>query len=149
MSHCCPPTCTDTSLVHSLQPGDEAEIRGPLPTFTIHPGAYDRIIMVSTGTAIAPFLQLLARLPTSDPVAPGQIQAVLPQLDLVHLQPVEGKEDWPVSSGLLPSLQNRLGDRLQVHRPAQGLVTKETIQPLVAATKQGERLLVLVCLPPR
>lgn len=35
------------SMIHGLQDGHKIGLRGPVPTFTLDPGAYDRVIMAS------------------------------------------------------------------------------------------------------
>jgi len=127
-----------------LQVGNGVEVRGPIPTFSISPAEYDRIIMVSTGTGIAPFLQLLSRM------TPEKSSHGGPKLDLVHLQPGSGKEDWAVSGGMIPRLEAKFGERLAVHRPPPQLISGETIRSaLKQSLDEKERIMVLVCLPPQ
>lgn len=122
--------------MHSLQEGQDVEVRGPIPTFSIRPSDYDRIVMVSTGTGVAPFLQLLSRLPESRP-----------KCHLVHLQPAPGKEDWIVASGLLRRAQDDLGEDLIIHRPPASLITAESMKSAIG--ENPERAMVLICLPPQ
>ncbi|WVF71577.1 hypothetical protein IAT40_006385 [Kwoniella sp. CBS 6097] len=140
-------------VVHSLKEGDEVGIRGPIPTFSIYPDRYDKIIMISTGTAISPFLQLLSKLPSS-PLSPGSSSSPssatltnTPQLHLIHAKPLEGRTDWAdplptnndgdsIDPSLIPSLQTKFGDRLKVTRIDPGYVSKEVI--LSALGKQVE-----------
>lgn len=131
----------DSRLAHSVRAGEALEVRGPIPTFSIKPSEYDRIVMVSTGTGVAPFLQLLSRMTPSPPPSSG------PRLDLVHLQPGPDRVDWAVSAGFIPSLQEKHGERLIVHRPAPGQISAQTMREALGATK-GEKIMVLVCLPP-
>ncbi|OCF40480.1 hypothetical protein I317_05718 [Kwoniella heveanensis CBS 569] len=138
-------------VVHSLKEGDQVGIRGPIPTFSIYPDRYDRIIMISTGTAISPFLQLLSKLPSPSNTTISKI----PQLHLIHAKPLEGRIDWaaaafsssspestPNSDGhggggespaqvldasLIPSLQAKFGDKLTVTRIDPGYLKKEVV----------------------
>ena len=140
-------------VVHSLKPGNEVGLRGPITTLSLLPSQYDKIIMVrhvsssplkshtlthsqiSTGTGIAPFLQLLSKLPTS----------TSPRLHMIHALPNPDRQDWPMTSSLLPNLQTKFGDRLVLDRIPPGPVTKQAIQ---RALGDPGRVLVLVCLPP-
>ncbi|WWC61754.1 uncharacterized protein I303_104339 [Kwoniella dejecticola CBS 10117] len=153
-------------IVHSLKEGDKVGIRGPIPTYSIYPQNYDKIIMISTGTAISPFLQLLSKLPSPAPIpsqsqsqGQGHTQAAIPstapKLHLIHSKPMQGREDWANSltdSSFLPSLQDKFGDRLQVTRIDPGPVPKaalvEALNPGSQAGAEKDRILVLVCLPP-
>jgi cytochrome-b5 reductase len=139
-------------LAHSLKEGDPVEVRGPIPTFSITPGQYDRIVMISTGTGIAPFLQLLSRIPSSTSSVDARSPAAGPRFELVHLQAGEGKEDWAVSGGMIPRLQAKFGGRLTVHRPPATLLSGGTIKTALGVEKdlaKNERVVVLVCLPPQ
>ncbi|KAG8713505.1 hypothetical protein FRC09_018642 [Ceratobasidium sp. 395] len=56
--------------LHRKNVGDELELRGPIRTFDFKDGDYDDIIMISGGTGVTPFVQLLnhifsKRTPTS------------------------------------------------------------------------------------
>lgn len=133
---------TDIRLAHSVKSGEGLEVRGPIPTFSIKPSEYDLIVMVSTGTGVAPFLQLLSRL------HPATYSTTGPHLDLVHLQPGADRVDWAVSAGMIPALQKKHGERLTVHRPAAGQISSQTMREALGASK-GERIMVLVCLPPQ
>ncbi|KAG8746857.1 hypothetical protein FRC10_003379 [Ceratobasidium sp. 414] len=58
--------------LHRKNVGDELELRGPIRTFDFKDGDYDDIIMISGGTGVTPFVQLLnhifsKRTPTSPP----------------------------------------------------------------------------------
>ncbi|KAI9639668.1 uncharacterized protein MKK02DRAFT_39990 [Dioszegia hungarica] len=126
-------------VVHSLKPGDPVGLRGPIPTFSIDPSSYDRVIMVSSGTGIAPFLQLLSTLPASQP-ADG------PKFTLIHATPPADRVDWVSDPSLIPALQSKHGDQLAVHRyPPNSLPVDELARAVKAS---GERVMVLVCLPP-
>ncbi|CUA70086.1 hypothetical protein RSOLAG22IIIB_00432 [Rhizoctonia solani] len=59
--------------LHSKDEGDELEVRGPIRTFDFKDGDYDEIIMISGGTGVTPFVQLLnhifaGRTPNSRPL---------------------------------------------------------------------------------
>ncbi|KAL1413619.1 hypothetical protein Q8F55_001394 [Vanrija albida] len=119
-------------LVHSLSPGQEVAMRGPLPTFTLDPEQYDTVVMISTGTAVAPFLQLLSK------AGPGSTQ-----FRLLHALPGPGRDDW--AQRFLGPLQAKWGDRLSVQRIPPGAVAASDVK---AALKDAGRVLVFVCLPP-
>ncbi|KAK6910229.1 hypothetical protein I203_104261 [Kwoniella mangroviensis CBS 8507] len=137
-------------VVHYLKDGDKVGIRGPIPTFSIYPNQYDKIIMISTGTAISPFLQLLSKLPSPSPSS----SEVIPKLHLIHSNPLEGREDWSnttIDKSFLPNLQDKFGDNLQITRIDPGLIPKQVIvNSLQHETKSNkdQRVLVLICLPP-
>jgi hypothetical protein len=88
--------------------------------------------MVSTGTAVAPFLQLLAKAPVGTTT-----------YRLLQAKPAAG-DDW--SAEYIAPLQKRFGDKLEVQRIEPGLVRQADV---VDALEGGERVLVLVCLPPK
>ncbi|WVW83779.1 hypothetical protein I302_105800 [Kwoniella bestiolae CBS 10118] len=134
-------------VVHNLKEGNKVGIRGPIPTFSIYPNEYDKIIMISTGTAITPFLQLLSKLP-----APSTSSSS-PKLHLIHSKPLQGREDWAATStdkSFIPSLQAKFGSSLQVSRVEPGLVSRPVVENALRQEKKDvkERVLVLVCLPP-
>ncbi|KDN51088.1 hypothetical protein RSAG8_00717, partial [Rhizoctonia solani AG-8 WAC10335] len=59
--------------LHGKNEGDELEVRGPVRTFDFKDGEYDEIIMISGGTGVTPFVQLLnhifaGRTPNSRPL---------------------------------------------------------------------------------
>lgn len=130
-------------LVHSLQEGQNVEIRGPIPTFAIKPQDFDRIVMISTGTGIAPFLQLLSRIPRPE------ASDAKPDFHLVHLQPRSGKEDWAEDSGLIASLRRKYGQKLSVHRPPPGPISQQLLRDILPRSSASDRIMVLVCLPPQ
>ncbi|KAF4619909.1 hypothetical protein D9613_005535 [Agrocybe pediades] len=47
--------------LHSKQPGDKIELRGPLKTWPWKADQWDEIVMISGGTGITPFVQLFNR----------------------------------------------------------------------------------------
>ncbi|WVQ99303.1 hypothetical protein IAU59_006435 [Kwoniella sp. CBS 9459] len=138
-------------VVHSLKGGDEVGIRGPIPTFSIYPNRYDRIIMISTGTAISPFLQLISKLPSPSSASTSsqddKYPVDTPRLHLIHAKPLEGRIDWtdPSTStspldpqttsslsqaedpSLIPSLQAKFGKQLHVTRIDPGYISREVI----------------------
>ncbi|GMK59129.1 hypothetical protein CspeluHIS016_0701440 [Cutaneotrichosporon spelunceum] len=118
-------------LVHTRKPGEMVGLRGPVATFAIVPSDYDRIIMISTGTAVAPFLQLLAK------DTPGSTR-----YRLLQQTPSGEREDW--SAKYIAPMEAKWGERLEVHRIAPGVVKREDV---AAALEGAERPLVLVCLP--
>ncbi|WOO76623.1 NADH-cytochrome b5 reductase 2 [Vanrija pseudolonga] len=119
-------------LAHSLKPGAEVAMRGPLQTFNLDQSQYDTVVMISTGTAVAPFLQLLSKAHPANT-----------NFRLLHALPNPGKEDW--ATRFLEPLQAKWGDQLHVQRIPPGAVAKSDVQ---AALKDAGRVLVLVCLPP-
>ncbi|KAK8864290.1 hypothetical protein IAR55_001536 [Kwoniella newhampshirensis] len=143
-------------VVHNLQPGDEVGIRGPIPTFSITPNDYDRIIMISTGTAIAPFLQLLSKLPS--PTTPAATSSsspssptTTPQLHLIHASPLPNRIDWTNSNldpSFIPALKQKFVDRLQISRIEPGPVSKDVVSNALSGLGKEEKVMVLVCLPP-
>ncbi|CAE6464485.1 unnamed protein product [Rhizoctonia solani] len=59
--------------LHSKNEGDELEVRGPVRTIDLKDGDYDEVIMISGGTGVTPFVQLLdhifaGRTPNSRPL---------------------------------------------------------------------------------
>ncbi|WWD17413.1 hypothetical protein CI109_101854 [Kwoniella shandongensis] len=133
-------------VVHNAQPGGEVGIRGPIPTFSIVPGDYDKIIMISTGTAVAPFLQLLCKLPSSS----SSSSSPQPALHLIQASPLPDRIDWSntdTDPAFIPSLQAKFGSRLVVSRIEPGLVGKDVVKNALGGEK-GEKVMVLVCLPP-
>ncbi|TXT15580.1 hypothetical protein VHUM_00083 [Vanrija humicola] len=119
-------------LAHSLPAGANLAMRGPLPTFTVDPEQYDTVVMISTGTAVAPFLQLLSK------ASPGTTQ-----FKLLHALPAPGRDDW--AARFLEPLQAKWGDKLQVSRIAPGTVAAADVK---SALKDSGNVLVFVCLPP-
>ncbi|WWC94057.1 hypothetical protein V866_000895 [Kwoniella sp. B9012] len=142
-------------VVHNLKDGDKVGIRGPIPTFSIYPNQYDKIIMISTGTAISPFLQLLSKLPSpSSSSSSTSSSKVMPSLHLIHSKPLEGREDWPnttIDKSFLPNLQDKFGDNLQITRIDPGLIPKQVIVNALqheSKSDKDQKVLVLICLPP-
>ncbi|KZP12117.1 ferredoxin reductase-like protein [Athelia psychrophila] len=45
--------------LHSKKPGENIEVRGPLQTWAWEQGVWDEVVMISGGTGITPFYQLL------------------------------------------------------------------------------------------
>ncbi|KAL7421741.1 hypothetical protein Q5752_003512 [Cryptotrichosporon argae] len=117
-------------VVHSLKAGDSVGLRGPITTLSIKPNDFDSIIMLSTGTAVAPFLQLLAK---ADPSG-------VARFTLIHSRPTAGDD---VMAPLIEAAGAKWGDRLAVVRPDAGVVDVRAVQ-----TALKGRVMVLVCLPP-
>ncbi|WVR07165.1 hypothetical protein IAU60_004206 [Kwoniella sp. DSM 27419] len=132
-------------VVHNLKEGHQVGIRGPIPTMSIFPDQYDKIIMISTGTAVSPFLQLLSKLPS---LSPSQSNG--PRLHLIHAKPSAGRVDWaaePSDAAFIPALQEKFGSKLTVSRVDSGLIDKDTLAQVLKGD-QNDRIMVLVCLPP-
>jgi cytochrome-b5 reductase len=120
-------------MVHALVPGDNVGVRGPIATFALDPEAYDTVVMVSTGTAVAPFLQLLAKTP---------VESTSTRFRLLHAAPPRDP-DW--STEFVAPLQQRWGSRLAVDRIQPGKIQRDDI---ARALDGAGRVLVMVCLPP-
>ncbi|OXG97664.1 hypothetical protein C345_01011 [Cryptococcus neoformans A2-102-5] len=144
-------------VVHTTKEGEILGVRGPIPTFSIYPQRYDKIIMISTGTAVSPFLQLLAKLSPSNAPRLELIQA-LPALSsrtpafsqgsLDRAEPIGW--DWVDTNedpSFLSSLKEKFGEKLKITRFSQGAVPAGAIQAALEGVNT-ERVLVLVCLPP-
>ncbi|KAI0081677.1 ferredoxin reductase-like protein [Panus rudis PR-1116 ss-1] len=63
--------------LHSKQPGEKIEIRGPLKTWPWQDGIWDEVVMISGGTGFAPFHQLLHRLLLSSQIPPTKTRFTL------------------------------------------------------------------------
>ena len=165
-------------VVFSLKEGERIWVRGPVTTFAINPYEFDRIVMISTGTGVAPFLQLLHKIhlsstasdtprtpvPTSDLIHPpldGGSPRTTPKLHLIHaLPPADHSDaDWPVSMGYLPRLAEKFGDSLSINRTPQGPIPQASIASALGENsiswipwrnekRKDERVMVLVSLPP-
>ncbi|WWC70321.1 uncharacterized protein I206_104271 [Kwoniella pini CBS 10737] len=146
-------------VVHNLKDGDSIGVRGPIPTFSIYPNKYDKIIMISTGTGISPFLQFLSKLSSSSSSSNNKLikDKNLPKLHLIHLKPLKGKEDWSNSNedeSFLPFLTNKsnLKDKLKITRiELDEFLNKELILNSLKGFKDIEKnqnVLFLICLPP-
>ncbi|CAE7219113.1 unnamed protein product [Rhizoctonia solani] len=82
--------------LHSKNEGDELEVRGPVRTFDFKDGDYDEIIMISGGTGVTPFVQLInhifsGRTPNSRPLKThytllhsSLTPAALPVMDVLY-----------------------------------------------------------------
>lgn len=66
------------------------EIRGPIATTAVELSGVDQLTTISTGTGVAPFLQLLTKLPPN-----------APKIRMLHNLPPPGKTDL-FADGLLP-----------------------------------------------
>lgn len=161
-------------MICSKKPTDKLKMRGPLSTCAIDTSKYDKIVMISTGTGVSPFLQMLARMPevpkeevvVAPPEKPilnsifdrtGKVEDVAytppparvpPEMVLLQAMPKPGKTDWLTTSGLLQPLRAKFGDRLSVQRYPQEGMSNATLKAAVSKGK-GDKVLVLVCLPPR
>lgn len=100
-------------------------------------------MQISSGTGVAPMLQLLSKLADQSPDISG------PQLDLVHALPQPGRPDWLAQTGILTTLQDKLGGQLRVTRIQPGTIDQKALQPVLGTSQPSERLMVLVCLPPK
>lgn len=90
---------------------------------------------ISTGTAVAPFLQLLSKTPITAST----------RFTLLHQQPLPtepAREDW--SASYIAPLQEKWGNALDVRRIPAGTVQRADVSSAIGG---AERLLVLVCLP--
>jgi cytochrome-b5 reductase len=96
---------------------------------------------VSSGTGIAPFLQLLSVLPASNASGPA--------FDLIHASPSAERIDWVTDPALVPSLKTKHGDRISVHRFLPGSLPLDELDAVIKeAGSHNERIKVLICLPP-
>lgn len=139
-------------MVHSLKAGSSIGLRGPLETLSLRPSHYDRIVMVSlivfskrndlkpdiqisTGTGVAPFLQLL------NTIQPGPST---PELHLIHSLSRTLETDFIASPSIIP---DRAGVDVTLHRSEPGLVPTALLKEALEPRQQGKSVLVLVCLP--
>ncbi|KAI0832321.1 ferredoxin reductase-like C-terminal NADP-linked domain-containing protein [Trametes gibbosa] len=53
--------------LHTKKPGDKIEIRGPLKTWPWQDGEWDEVVMISGGTGVTPFYQLIYKELLSEP----------------------------------------------------------------------------------
>lgn len=90
---------------------------------------------ISTGTGVAPFLQLLRKIPS----------AGMPEMHLIHSASRDPTLDFLDSekASLLP----RERDNLRIDRPPPGPIPAQTLETALAPRKEGKKVLVLVCLP--
>ncbi|ORX36783.1 hypothetical protein BD324DRAFT_627151 [Kockovaella imperatae] len=131
-------------IVFSAKEGERIWVRGPITTFAINPYQFDRIVMISTGTGVAPFLQFLSKFnPSSSPFPSNDLERddlnplntssspsqPLPKLLLLHAMPSEdhAEADWPVSTGCIPRLESKFGPLLDVRRFPSGDVPSSSI----------------------
>ncbi|OAV88238.1 hypothetical protein PTTG_01032, partial [Puccinia triticina 1-1 BBBD Race 1] len=71
-----------TYLHHIKTPGNQLEIRGPVPTWWYPKGEIDELVFIAAGTGITPAIQLLRR--TFQPLSP-QTPVGLPNFQLIYL----------------------------------------------------------------
>nr|ODN88375.1 hypothetical protein L203_02988 [Cryptococcus depauperatus CBS 7841] len=135
-------------VIHLTKEGETLGMRGPIPTFSIYPSQYDKII--STGTAISPFLQLLSKLSPS----------TCPRLEVIHAFPQPSSTvstkveedvnvDWANTTqdpAFLSAQQSKFGNQLVVSRFHQGAIPRNLIESALADVSK-DKILVLVCLP--
>ncbi|KAH9951675.1 ferredoxin reductase-like protein [Amylocystis lapponica] len=63
--------------LHSKNVGDKIEIRGPLKTWPWQEGVWDEVVMISGGTGITPFYQLLHHSVLQGPSSPARTRFTL------------------------------------------------------------------------
>ncbi|KAJ9109269.1 hypothetical protein QFC21_000598 [Naganishia friedmannii] len=90
--------------LHSLKEGDDVEIRGPIRTVSVPVESFDHLTMISTGTGVAPFLQLVCKIanlssPANHTSTLDSMQHTLPKLSLIQYLPRIGH----TAGAILPS----------------------------------------------
>ncbi|KAF9651173.1 riboflavin synthase domain-like protein [Thelephora ganbajun] len=103
--------------LHSKKPGERIEIRGPLQTWLHeqHPDEWDEIIMISGGTGITPFYQLLnEELIKSNPSGDAKLTPFKTRFTLLHASRSAGDLPPPAILGPLVSIAQNDPSRLRL-----------------------------------
>jgi cytochrome-b5 reductase len=132
--------------IHSLQPGQELEVKGPLPKYPWSANKHDHIALIAGGTGITPMYQV-ARAIFGNPEDKTKITLVFANI----------KEEDILLKKELQDLENTFPQRFRafyvLEKPPasfngdKGYITKELLKSVLPEPKE-ENIKIFVCGPP-
>ncbi|KAI8995930.1 hypothetical protein BC832DRAFT_535628 [Gaertneriomyces semiglobifer] len=138
-----------SKLIHSLEPGDKLEMRGPIETLPYEPNVVEEIGMIAGGTGISPLYQLIKRI-LRDPSDKTRISLIYAN---------RSEDDIPLHNEL-QLLSSKHPDRLRVYHTIEkqrhqerpwgqgtGYVSAKMIKEHLPASERGSSAAILVCGP--
>ncbi|KAI7832998.1 hypothetical protein BX661DRAFT_178933 [Kickxella alabastrina] len=135
-----------SSHIHSLKPGDELEIKGPIPKYPYKAGALKEVGMIAGGSGITPMLQLIQHV-LEDPTDNTKLTLMFAN---------KSEEDIVLRS-TLDGYAKKYPEQFKVHyvidkasdgwKGEVGYITKELVQKYLPSADRSD-VLVSVCGPP-
>ncbi|KAJ2726805.1 hypothetical protein GGI07_000316 [Coemansia sp. Benny D115] len=140
------PTGKMSNHIHSLAPGEELQIKGPIPKYPYKAGALKEVGMIAGGSGITPMLQLIQHV-LEDPADSTKLTLVF----------ANKSEDDIILRATLDDFARKHPDQFKVHYVVDkaassawngdvGYVTKELVQKYMPAADRSD-VLVGVCGP--
>ncbi|KAI8870679.1 ferredoxin reductase-like protein [Ramicandelaber brevisporus] len=141
---------TASKHIHSLEVGDELEVKGPIQKLQFTPNKFKHIGMVAGGTGITPIIQVFRKI-LSDPTDSTKLSLIF----------ANNTEEDIFLKEIIDAFVTAHPDRVKVHykvaKPTNlpvawtggvGFVTKEDLVEHLPAASEGNDIVIGVCGPP-
>lgn len=144
-----------SSHIHSLQPGDKLDVKGPIVKYKWAPNKHEEIALVAGGTGITPMYQLIKAIFTSPQAATDKTKVTLVFGNISEKDILLHKE--------LRDIENKYPQRFRafyvLEKPedeaafaktagTKGYITKDLLKQVLPEPKNGDKIKVFVCGPP-
>ncbi|PSN67289.1 ferredoxin reductase-like protein [Corynespora cassiicola Philippines] len=133
--------------IHSLEPGQRLEIKGPIPKYQWSPNKHEHVAMIAGGTGITPMWQV-ANAIFKNPEDKTKVTLVFGNIkeeDILLKREFEHLENtYPQRFRAFYVLDNPP----ETWQGGKGYVTKELLKTVLPEPKEGEKIKIFVCGPP-
>lgn len=135
-----------SEYIHALKPGDNLDIKGPIPKYPWEPNKHNHIALIAGGTGITPMWQL-ARAIFKNPDDKTKVTLIFGNVtkeDILLKKEFDDLEnDYPDRFRAFYVLDNPPEDWKQ----GKGFITKDLLKETIPGPKE-ENIKVFVCGPP-
>jgi cytochrome-b5 reductase len=133
--------------MHSMEPGQRLDIKGPIPKFQWKPNMHEHIALIAGGTGITPMWQTARHIfrNPEDKTKVTLIYGNLSEDDILM------KREWEELENTYPQRFRAfyvLDNPPESWQGGKGHITKELLKTVLPEPKQGEKIKLFVCGPP-
>ncbi|OQD69798.1 hypothetical protein PENPOL_c002G04775 [Penicillium polonicum] len=136
-----------SGYLHSLQPGDTLNIRGPMPSYKWKANEFEHVNLIAGGAGITPMYQLIQGM-LNNPDDRSKIKLIFgvnTEKDLVMKKELDAFEQkFPDRLKVV----YRVSDPVEGSQFAKGRVTKELLEKELLGPKDSKTTKVFLCGPP-
>ncbi|ORY12451.1 hypothetical protein BCR34DRAFT_512557 [Clohesyomyces aquaticus] len=133
--------------MHSMEPGQRLDIKGPIPKYPWSPNKHEHVAMIAGGTGITPMWQV-ANAIFKNPEDRTKVTLVFGNIseeDILMKKELERLENtYPQRFRAFYVLDNPP----EKWQGGKGFVTKELLKTVLPEPKEGEKIKIFVCGPP-
>jgi cytochrome-b5 reductase len=133
--------------MHSMEPGQRLDIKGPIPKFQWKPNMHEHIALIAGGTGITPMWQT-ARHIFRNPEDKTKVTLVYGN---VSEEDILLKREWEELENTYPQRFRAfyvLDNPPESWQGGKGYVTKELLKTVLPEPKEGDKIKLFVCGPP-